>query len=145
MRGIWSHKSFTLIEIMIVVTILALLAALAIPGLLRARHNANETAAVGSMRIISSALESYRGAQVSYPSALSDLSNTTPPYVDSILTGATSSGSAKQGYYYAYSQVNGNQYTLYASPETPSVTGTRIFFVDESGVIRVNDVSGSPI
>ena len=130
---------------MIVVTILALLAALAIPGLLRARHNANESASIGSMRIMSTALESYRAAQTSYPSALMDLSNATPPYVDSILTGATASASAKQGYYYTYSQVNANQYTLYASPETSGVTGTRVFFVDESGVIRITNASGSPV
>jgi len=145
MRYFRSKKSFTLIEIMIVVTILALLAAIAIPGLLRARHNANESASIGSMRTFSSALESYRATQTSFPSALTDLSNASPPYVDSTLTGASSSGTAKQGYYYTYSQVNANQYTLTANPATANVTGTRVFFVDESGVIRLTNASGSPI
>ena len=70
MMHLRSKKGFTLVEIMIVVAIIALLAAIAIPNLLRARHNANESAAIGSMRTFSSALESFRAAQTSYPSAL---------------------------------------------------------------------------
>ena len=142
-----SKKGFTLVEIMIVVAIIALLAAIAIPNLLRARHNANESASIGSTRTFSSALESYRAAQTppSYPATIGLLSSASPPYVDSTLTGASSSGTAKQGYYYTYSQVNANQYTLTANPATANVTGTRVFFVDESGVIRLTNASGSPI
>ena len=58
-----NRKGFTLVEIMIVVAIIGLLAAIAIPNLLRARLNANESAAKGSLRTISTAMESYRAAQ----------------------------------------------------------------------------------
>src|SRR3989338_6697205 len=78
-------KGFTLVEIMIVVAIIALIAAIAIPNLLRARHNANQTVAVGNMKTLSTALESFRAAQTpkSYPDAaggLGALSLAAPPY-----------------------------------------------------------------
>ena len=134
-------RGFTLVEIMIVVAIIALLAAIAIPNLLRARHNANEAAAISALRTLSSAMESYRAAQTppSYPASLVVLSNETPPYIDSTLAGGT-----KQGYSYAYTS-GANTYSATASPVTVNVTGTRIFFVNESGVLRLTNSSGSPI
>jgi len=140
-------KGFTLVEIMIVVAIIALLAAIAIPNLLRARHNANESAAIAALRTISTAEESYRAAQTppAYSTALSNLSSASPPYIDSSLAGATSSAAARQGYYFTYSQTSNNQYTCTATPASSGVTGTRIFFVNESGVIRLNSSVGSPI
>lgn len=145
------RRGFTLVEIMIVVAIIALLAAIAIPNLLRARVNANETAAIAAMRTISTALESYRAAQPtpSYPDALADLSSATPPYIDSTLSGAVDAATARQGYYYTYVQSSANQYTLNAAPAVPNTTGTRYFFVDESGVIRSDtaaaDATSDPI
>lgn len=137
-----SGRGFTLVEVMIVVAIIALLAAIAIPNLLRARHNANETAAIGATHTLVAALESYRAAQTppSYPAALTDLSDASPPYAPASLTDGTN-----QGYTYAYEQVSTSQYTLTASPETSGVTGTRIFFVDESGVIRLDDAAGESL
>jgi len=142
MMRLLGKKGFTLVEIMIVVAIIALLAAIAIPNLLRARHNANETAAIGSMRTISTACESFRAAQspVTYPANLAALSGAAPPYIDATLGTGT-----KQGYNFAYVLVSANQYTCTATPVTVGVTGTRIFFVDESGVIRLNNAAGVPI
>lgn len=130
---------FTLVEIMIVVAIIALLAAIAIPNLLRARHNANETAAIGSLRTISTASESYRAAQTptTYPANLGVLAGAIPPYIDATLGLGT-----KQGYNFAYALVDANRYTCTASPVTPGTTGTRVFVVNESGVITTG---GQPI
>lgn len=131
--GRLGRKGFTLVEIMIVVAIIILLAAIAIPNLLRARHNANEAAAIGSCRTLSTALESYRAAQNNpqYPTALGQLSSANPPYIDATLAGGT-----KQGYSFSYGRnANSNQYTISASPITSTVTGTRTFTVDEDGVI----------
>jgi type IV pilus assembly protein PilA len=129
-------KGFTLVEIMIVVAIIILLAAIAIPNLLRARLNANESAAVGATRTISTAMESFRAAQTppQYPASLGALTATAPFYIDTVLAGGT-----KQGYTFAYTSATTNVYTITANPQTPNVTGIRGFFVDESGVIRAQN------
>ena len=131
-----NKKGFTLVEIMIVVAIIGLLAAIAIPGLLRSRHNANESAAIGSCRTISTSCESFRAAQVvpTYPANLAALSSAAPPYIDEVLSGGT-----KQGYTFAYTPST-NTYTLIATPITVGTTGTRYFYVDETGVLR-NDTA----
>lgn len=136
------YGGFTLIEIMIVVAILVILAVAAIPGFLRSRVIANEASAIGSMRTISTGCESYRAAQnpITYPPNLAALSADTPPYIDTIL-----GAGQKQGYSFNYNLVGPNQYTCTASPVTPNITGIRIFFVDESGVIRVNNAAGAPV
>lgn len=138
-----NRKGFTLVEIMIVVAIIALLAAIAIPNLLRARHNANEAAAIASLRTISTACESFRAAQTptTYPGSLAVLGAppSGPPYIDTTLASGT-----KQGYGYAY--VPGvNTYSCTATPTVSGTTGTRVFFVDESGVLRLNNAGGLPI
>ena len=73
--------SFTLVEIMIVVAIIALLAAIAIPNLLRARLNANETAAQATLATISSSNISYRSVNALY-GALALMIAANPPYID---------------------------------------------------------------
>ncbi len=141
-----NRKGFTLVEIMIVVAIIALLAAIAIPNLLRARHNANESAAISGLRTISTASESYRAAQTPpvYPANLAALSNSLPRYIDEALSNA--SATAKQGYTYTYTvNANAQQYTCTAQPQVSGTTGTRIFFVDETGVLRLTNAAGSPI
>lgn len=131
---------FTLVEIMIVVAIIALVAAIAIPNLLRARHNANETAAIGNLKTLGTALESFRANQTppAYPETLDELSDADPPYASAALTDG-----AQQGYDFEYDRVNDNQFTLTADPTTSGVTGTRGFFLDETGVIRVEANGGA--
>ena len=128
------RAGFTLIEIMLVISILAIIMVLGFPNFIRARLNANETAAVHTLRSLSPALESFRSAQSpdSYPALLSDLSAANPSYIDAAWTNGQ-----KQGYQFTYTQVSTNQYTMTAAPVTANLTGSRTFFVDETGVIRV--------
>ena len=138
-----SKKGFTLVEIMIVVAIIVLLAAIAIPNLLRARLSANEATAIAAMRTLSTAMESYRAAQSppAYPSAMTALNASNPPYIDSVLAGRN-----KSGYSFSDPTPGGNTYGIIATPQTANVTGVRHFFVDQSGVVRVgDDVTGTPI
>lgn len=130
-------RGFTLVEIMIVVAIIILLAAIAIPNLLRARHNANEAAAIGAMRTLSTAMESFRAAQTdpAYPAALADLNTADPPYID-----ATLAAGEKHGYTFDLAATDDNSYSITATPVSSGVTGTRTFSVDEDGVVM--DTSG---
>jgi len=130
------HRGFTLVEIMIVITIIATLAALAIPIFITARMNANEASAITSCNIIYTACQSYYTNVMphTFPSALDDLGTPTsnPPYLSSNLA----INKQKQGYGFVYNFVDSESFTLNADPITPGTTGKRYFYVDESGVIR---------
>jgi type II secretory pathway pseudopilin PulG len=129
---------------MIVIAVVALLVALAIPNLLRARHNANETAAIGAVKTFSAAMESFRAAQTppTYPVDLAALSAANPPYVPGTLAAATSTRTARQGYFFTYVWTSADAYTLQGTPSVIGTTGSRHFFVDESGLVRANN--GAP-
>lgn len=132
-----SARGFTLVEIMIVVAIIALLAAIAIPNVLRGRTTANESAAIGNLRALVSSLEMYRSVNSEYPNPWSDMYPTGgvpafgPPSFE------TGMGNSVQGYDYAYSPLSSNgAYNITADPTTVNRTGTRAFYVDETGTIH---------
>ena len=129
------RKGFTLVEIMIVVAIIALLAAIAIPNLLRARHNANEAAAQATLKTMSTGLESYLSvhADTGYPTSIVVLGTETPPYLDTTIA---QNAFIRQGYSYTYAPgATEYEYTVTAAPVRVGITGTRTFTIDESGVI----------
>jgi type IV pilus assembly protein PilA len=141
-------SGFTLIELMIVVAIIAIIAAIAIPNLLRARLSANESAAIGAMRTVSSGEASFQTAAtldadtdgVGEYGTLADLSGATPPYIDTVL-----GAGAKQGYNFVATPAADPEtgYSCNADPITPGRTGNRHFFVDESGVITFNPTAAA--
>jgi type II secretory pathway pseudopilin PulG len=127
---------------MIVVAIIALLAAIAIPNLLRARLQANEAAAQAALKTIGTAEVTYRGANPEYGTlALLGTPAAGPAYIDSVLAGG-----AKNGYTFAITDVGAatpDQFHASAVPVTPSVTGVRSFCITEDGVLRVQAAGGA--
>ena len=150
-------RGFSLIELLIVVAIILIIAAIAIPNLLRSRIAANESSAVGSVRTINTSEVTYSStyADVGYSAALADLggacgttvqpTSTSACLVDSVLAGATVSTSPKSGFFFTYTSTAGTPsifYTTLAQPANRGQTGQRQFFSDQSGVIRF-DATGT--
>lgn len=138
-----SERGFTLVEIMIVVAIIALLAAIAIPNVLRGRATANESAAIGNVHANVSALEMYRASQSVYPTPgtgwlAAMVTTAQPPFAPAAFIAVdigVAGGGTLQGFTYQYASAGAQVYTLTAWPANQN-TGSRSFFADETGVVR---------
>ena len=147
-------RGFSLIELLIVVAIILIIAAIAIPNLLRSRIAANQASAVGSLRTINTAEITYASTYNAGYSPGADLlalgPGATPPtaslagLIDSVLAGGT-----KSGYNFVYAPgaagTGGriDTYDLNANPSTPGTTGSNYYFTDQSGVIRQNSTTNA--
>jgi len=153
------NRGFSLIELLIVVAIILIIAAMAIPNLLRARMAANESSAVASLRTINTGEITYQSTYptVGFAPALSNLggvlgvacvpSSTTACLIDSVLSNnGNPANSGKSGYFFTTgagtvaSGINVG-YTVLAVPKILDETGVRAFCTEQDAVIRV-DPSG---
>jgi type IV pilus assembly protein PilA len=155
-----ARKGFSLIELLIVVTIILIIAAIAIPNLSKNKAQANETAAVESLRTFNGSVLLYSNTYGGFPHALSEMgpapgggatSSASADLIDSVLASGV-----KSGYRFTYApgaaDPAGNvlAYTITATPVVPGSSGIRSFFTDQSGTIRASsngiaDVTSTPL
>jgi len=152
-------QGFSLIELLIVVAIILIIAAISIPNLLRSRMAANEASAVGSVRAVNVAAIEYQSVYGAFPSTLAQIGTTAgaapgcnnAQFVDAVLTSGNKSGydvaliagtqaipssSVPQGCTPGFS----DGYVVTATPVTVGSTGQRAFCSDATGVIRTSPI-----
>ena len=158
LRALSLAQGFTLIELLIVLAIITILAAIAVPSLLRARISGNESSAIGSIRAIVSAQQDYRGLNAGYAVSLAALAATcaklSAPFISSDLS---YDGVTKDGYLFAVvpggdaapgprdvcGRRTNERFYATAVPQRVGATGLRGFAVDVGLVIWQN-TAGTP-
>jgi type IV pilus assembly protein PilA len=145
------QKGFTLMELMIVVALILIIAAIAIPSMKEAQMNANEASAVGSIRAINTAEVTYQATYGGYADSLANLGGVDPctkSAATACLLDQSLAGGVKSGYKFVASGGNPTgganaSYVVGAAPEAFDRTGRRLFCSTDKNVIRADLNAGA--
>lgn len=144
------HKGFSLIELLLVVAVITIIAAIAIPNFLRSRLRANEASAVASLRVINTAAVTYSITypDLGFPAQLLALGGANPCVGNSgqacLIDDILSQGN-KAGYNFAWTgdaAIPSVTFTVTSTPQVVGSSGQRMFCSDQTGLIYY-DVTGS--
>jgi type IV pilus assembly protein PilA len=135
-----AERGFTLIELMIVIAIILIIAAIAVPKLSNQRQNAQEMAAIQQIRTLHQSLIQYYGQFGRYANSLAELgppaSGSPGPQASDLIPKSLADGRGT-GYLFTLTGTPSG-YTINANPEQFGSSGRRTFYSDQSGVVRQN-------
>ncbi len=143
-----TSRGFSLIEMLIVVAIILIIMAIAVPSFLQSRIAANESAAAATIRTVNSAQISYNSAYptIGYASSLNNLGgvctgSTVPSSASACLIDSALQSGTRSGYVFVLSNVSGTpagNYNVIAAPTLTGYSGNRNFCSYDDAVVRVS-------